>query len=61
MMDKKTNNPTFIVQIKGTSNHTWQGSVKWVDEGKETTFRSALELMQLIDSVAVDSEERTGW
>ena len=61
MSDSKSNNPTFIVQIKGTANHTWQGVVKWVEEGRQSTFRSALELMQLIDSAAGDNDERADW
>lgn len=41
---------TFVVQVVSTQNATWQGTVTWTD-GKETrAFRSALELLRLIDS-----------
>lgn len=47
---------SFVVDILDTRNHTWQGKLYWVNENKTRTFRSALELMQLISS-AVEPEE----
>lgn len=44
------NENTFVVQIKATQANTWQGSVLWVEKEKKETFRSALELMKLLDS-----------
>ncbi len=41
---------TFWVKVLFRQNATWQGSIKWVEEGKEINFRSALELMMLLDS-----------
>ena len=41
---------TLIVQIVDTQNATWQGTVTWAEGGKQAPFRSALELMKLIDS-----------
>ena len=43
----KTN--TFMVQISYQRNGTWQGTVKWVEQRREEHFRSALELIRLID------------
>ena len=40
---------TFIVEIMYRQHSTWQGKVKWVDEQRETNFRSALELIKIID------------
>lgn len=48
--DKMNNENTFVVQIKATQANTWQGSVLWVEKEKKETFRSALELMKLLDS-----------
>ena len=42
---------TFLVKIMNSQNATWQGSVTWVDENKVQNFRSALELLKLIDGV----------
>ena len=49
-------NASFLIDIVDTRNHTWQGKLYWVQEKKTVTFRSALELMQLIGS-AVSPEE----
>ncbi len=40
---------TFIVQIKYRQNATWQGQVVWAEQNKKVYFRSALELLRLID------------
>lgn len=41
---------TFILQIKFRQNNTWQGSLEWVEKKKTLMFRSALELIKIIDS-----------
>jgi hypothetical protein len=40
----------FLVQILNTQNATWQGTVTWTDGKRTQSFRSALELIKLIDS-----------
>ena len=40
---------TFIVKIVEQKNSTWQGSVTWADKMQVRNFRSALELLKLID------------
>lgn len=47
---------TFIVQIKDTEPGTWKGTVQWVEKEKKEVFRSALELMRLMES-AVEIDE----
>lgn len=46
---------TFIVKIYNRKNATWQGSVTWTERQKEQYFRSALELLKMIES-ALDYE-----
>ena len=41
---------TFTVQVTYRQNATWQGTVTWLGEGKQSHFRSALELIKLMDS-----------
>lgn len=41
---------TFMVQVQYRQNATWQGRVAWVEKDETKTFRSALELIKLIDS-----------
>ena len=41
---------SFVIQILSTQNATWQGTLTWMDGRKKQPFRSALELIKLIDS-----------
>ena len=56
-MGKRKGN-MFVVEIKDTENKTWQGSITWTDSGRTEYFRSALELMKLIDSTLDMGEEK---
>lgn len=51
VMKQKGQKATFIVEIKYRENSTWQGSVNWVEGDREEHFRSALELLRLMDNV----------
>lgn len=56
IMKQKGEIGTFVVRVQYRQNATWQGQVTWA-EGQETrSFRSALELLKLIDN-ALDIEE----
>ena len=50
-------NQTFIIEIKGTENQSWQGCITWTDTNKKECFRSALEMIKLIDSSLNENEE----
>lgn len=51
---------TFVIRIMNTQNATWQGTVTWTDEKREVPFRSALELIRLMDSaLGTDSPDGT--
>lgn len=41
---------TFWIKVLFRQNATWQGKIKWVEEGNEINFRSALEMIMLLDS-----------
>ncbi len=56
-MSKKEKNQNFLVTVRSRENATWQGTVKWIESGKQENFRSALELLKLMDSVLEESEE----
>lgn len=51
---------TFILKILNRKNSTWQGSVTWVEEQKTQNFRSALELLKLIDGALDEKQEIEG-
>lgn len=48
---------TFVVRIQYRQNATWQGQVTWAEKNKTINFRSALELLKLIDSTASEGLE----
>lgn len=37
------------VEVEQRQHSSWQGRVTWVEEGKTENFRSALELLKMID------------
>lgn len=41
---------TFVVHVQHYENATWQGEVVWADQNRAQKFRSALELLKLMDS-----------
>ena len=47
---------TFIVRVKYRQNATWQGEVVWAEKQERKYFRSALELLKLIDSALEETE-----
>lgn len=55
-MKRKSGN-SFVVEIKSSESSTWQGVVTWVEEQKRQSFRSALELIKLMDSAMSDGEQ----
>lgn len=42
------------LQILFQEHHTWQGCVHWEEHGKSLTFRSVLELIQILDEILTD-------
>ena len=59
-MAKKKQTKTFIVKINECQNSTWQGSVLWAETKQEQYFRSALELLKLIDGAGTEDEREIG-
>jgi|GEM_PF-1483801 len=41
---------TFIVEVTHCEEGTWQGKVTWAESGRKEVFRSALELMKMMDA-----------
>ena len=55
-MPNNNSNQSFVVEVKCQENHTWQGTIHWVEGQKKENFRSALEMIRLMDSVLSASE-----
>lgn len=49
----------FVVRILNTDNATWQGTVTWTEGKKTISFRSALELLRLIDGAVQTNDTDT--
>lgn len=49
-MEKTKTAGKFVIQIERCENATWQGSILWTDKNVRQHFRSALELIKLVDS-----------
>lgn len=54
------NKGTFIIKIMNTQNSTWQGSITWVEEERTQNFRSALEMIKMIDGVLEEKSHAEG-
>lgn len=57
MEGNKFDKVTFIIDMKSKENHSWQGKLTWVESNKSVNFRSALELIKIIDSAMSDEED----
>ena len=56
VLEQKGAMGTFVVHVKYRQHSTWQGEVVWAEKNEKRSFRSALELLKLIDG-ALESEE----
>lgn len=53
---------TFIIDIKNIQNSTWQGTILWTQTQQKVPFRSALELIRLLDSaIGTSNETESEW
>ena len=50
---------TFIIRLLFRQHTSWQGTVTWLEGGREQGFRSVLELIFLMDSALGGCEEAT--
>ena len=49
---------TFSLRVLFRQNASWQGSVTWMEGGKEEHFRSVLELLRLLSSAVSAGREQ---
>ena len=48
---------TFEVSVKFRQNSTWQGQIFWAEKNMKQNFRSALEMIRLMDQAVSDGSE----
>ena len=57
---KEKDSNTFVIKIVNQQNANWQGSVTWTEEQKVQNFRSALELLKLINGALGENSGAEG-
>ncbi len=55
--EQRGTDATFIIRVSHRQHSSWQGEVTWVDGRKKEYFRSALELVKMIDGALGNTEE----
>ena len=50
---------TFEISVKFLQNATWQGQIYWVEKNQKQNFRSALEMLKLMDEALAEGSEST--
>ena len=50
---------TFEITVKYTQNSTWQGQIHWIEKNQKQNFRSALEMLKLMDEALVEGTDGT--
>ena len=48
---------TFEISVKFMQNSTWQGQIHWIEENRKQNFRSALEMLKLMDEALSESAD----
>ena len=49
LLEKHGDMGTFVIRVQHRQHSSWQGRVTYLDEDKTVYFRSALELIKIID------------
>ncbi|MDO4567273.1 MAG: hypothetical protein Q4B42_08075 [Oscillospiraceae bacterium] len=56
LLQHKGDIATFVIHVKYRQNASWQGNIVWAEKKQESSFRSALEMIKLIDAALDQSE-----
>ena len=65
LQDEKNRNTlgkkgTFVVHVQYLENSTRQGEIVWAEKNESLKFRSALELLKIIDSALGTTDQGEG-
>lgn len=55
--EKSKNVGTFEISVKFMQNSTWQGQIHWIEKNQKQHFRSALEMLKLMDEALTESQQ----
>lgn len=60
ILEHKGDLATFVVHVQHRQNATWQGKIVWLNRDEEVYFRSALEMVRLMNQAVEEcSAEKT--
>ena len=45
---------TFEISVKFMQNSSWQGQIHWIEKDQKQSFRSALEMLKLMDEALTE-------
>lgn len=51
LLEQRGDLGTFTIRVQHRQHSSWQGKVTWMENNETVCFRSALELMKMIDNV----------
>ena len=57
LVENKQGGNAFVVKIVSQENGTWQGTITWLNANETQPFRSALEMIKLIDGANCKSKD----
>ena len=60
LLQQHGNLGSFVVRVQHRQNSSWQGQVTWLEQDRTVYFRSAWELMKLLDH-AIPGSVETEW
>lgn len=60
LLEKHGDMGTFVIRVQHRQHSSWQGRVTYLEENKSVYFRSALELMKIIDGALDEVEQASG-
>ena len=55
--DRMKKKKVFVLEIVDEQKYTWQGQLSWIDGQKKQSFRSVMEMLQLIRSALDDGSD----
>lgn len=58
MLERHGDMGTFVIRVQHRQHSSWQGRVTYLEEDKSVYFRSALELIKIIDGALDQAEQR---
>jgi len=58
--DSENVNASFEIKVCFTQNATWQGQIDWIEKRQQQNFRSALEMLKLMDEALSEGTEDEG-